>query len=203
MPLRGREATASAIEKATLDMMLKHGYDNVTVDMICGEVGISQRTFFNYFPTKDDAVLGRDMPQIDQQASRRFVLSDDSLLLDALSLIHWPATSPGPRPIDERIRVISHSPALIGKQTERFGALEAELKEIIGLRLEHQRPESTEEDRAAEAAMVTQLLGGAMRFMGMSAKDGGLSMEEIMQRTHATLERVLTDSSAPKTDEAN
>ncbi len=37
--------------------MDSHGYDATTVDDIADAAGISQRTFFRYFPTKDDAIL--------------------------------------------------------------------------------------------------------------------------------------------------
>ncbi len=35
----------------------ERGYDATTVDDIAETAGISQRTFFRYFPTKDDAIL--------------------------------------------------------------------------------------------------------------------------------------------------
>ena len=36
------------------------GPDRVTVEAIAEAAGVSTRTFFNYFPTKDDAILGID-----------------------------------------------------------------------------------------------------------------------------------------------
>lgn len=199
LPPRGRAATSAAIERTTLDLILEHGYDNVTVDMICAEVGISQRTFFNYFPTKDDAILGRDMPEIDQQASRRFVLSDGPLLLDSLTLIIWPSTNTGAPDMNEKVRVMALSPTLIAKLMERFATLENELKDIIGLRLEHQRPDLSETERTDEAVMVTHLLIGIMRFVGMTADGTDLSVEDLTARLHSTLAQVLADSSVPGT----
>ena len=68
-------ATKTAIEDAALDLALERGYEQVTVDMICEQVGVTQRTFFNHFPTKDDALLGRDLPQIDERAARQFIIA--------------------------------------------------------------------------------------------------------------------------------
>lgn len=191
---KGREATRAALERSALDLALEHGYDEVTVDMICQAAGISQRTFFNYFPTKDDALLGSNMPSVDEPAARRFVLSDGPLLLDALALISLPATHPGERSMDERMRVIASSPALMAKMMERIGAVEAEMQEIIGLRLEHTHPERSEEERVAESTMITHLIAGLMRFMGTSSRGGGAELSEVIQRTRAILAQVLADS---------
>ena len=71
-------ATADAIESAALDLVLDRGYNQVTVDLICDVAGVSQRTFFNHFPTKDDAMLGRDRPA--STSTRRGVSSSATAL---------------------------------------------------------------------------------------------------------------------------
>ena len=60
-PLRARlrRRTADEIERAALDLFLENGYEATTVDHIAEAAGISGRTFFRYFPTKE-AVLFRD-----------------------------------------------------------------------------------------------------------------------------------------------
>ncbi|MBT0773748.1 TetR family transcriptional regulator [Kineosporia sp. J2-2] len=54
---RRRSATAREIHEATLRLAARHGYDHVTVDMISTEAGVSRRTFFNYYPSKEAAVV--------------------------------------------------------------------------------------------------------------------------------------------------
>ena len=39
--------------------MIEKGYEEVTVEEVCQKVGISRKTFFNYFSSKRAAVLGR------------------------------------------------------------------------------------------------------------------------------------------------
>ena len=60
-PLRERlkRRTADEIERAALGLFLRDGYEETTVDQIAEAAGISGRTFFRYFPTKE-AVLFRD-----------------------------------------------------------------------------------------------------------------------------------------------
>ncbi|QWB27332.1 MULTISPECIES: TetR family transcriptional regulator [Streptomyces] len=55
---RRRLATESEIEDAALDLFERHGFEGTTVDGIAARVGMSQRTFFRYFATKEDAALG-------------------------------------------------------------------------------------------------------------------------------------------------
>jgi AcrR family transcriptional regulator len=56
--LRGRKRAASRAQ--TVDVALRlfaeHGFDRVTVVDICAAADIAPRTFFRYFPTKDDVL---------------------------------------------------------------------------------------------------------------------------------------------------
>ncbi|GAA1682699.1 hypothetical protein GCM10010977_30490 [Citricoccus zhacaiensis] len=58
--LRERKKTETwhAIHDAAAELALDDDTKHVTVEAIASEAGISQRTFFNYFPTKEDAILG-------------------------------------------------------------------------------------------------------------------------------------------------
>lgn len=47
-----------ALSEAARRLVLEHGLDAVTVEAIASDAGVSTRTFFNYFPTKDDAIVG-------------------------------------------------------------------------------------------------------------------------------------------------
>ena len=64
-----RRETLYRIRDEAAKLVRAHGYDNVTVDDICGAAGISRRTFFNYVDSKDEAILG----------SFPFAFSEDAL----------------------------------------------------------------------------------------------------------------------------
>lgn len=50
------------IERATLKLVIKRGYDGATIDDICKEAGVaSNKTFFNYFPGKAAALTGHTL----------------------------------------------------------------------------------------------------------------------------------------------
>lgn len=195
------EATAAAIEGAALDLALERGYEGVTVDMICQKAGVSQRTFFNHFPTKDDALLGREAPSVDETAARRFLISTGPLLLDAVSLITLPDGDTATR-MNQRMDVITGSPSLLSAQMQRIAAIESELHEIIRLRLAHQDPNLPESDVHRQATMVTHLVAGVMRsiaFLSRHRDAGDQPIAAYVQQARTTLEQVLRESTITST----
>lgn len=55
---RKKRATRGAIHRAAVELVEKHGLAAVTTEQIATRAGVSPRTVFNYFATKQDAVLG-------------------------------------------------------------------------------------------------------------------------------------------------
>ncbi|WIX82407.1 TetR/AcrR family transcriptional regulator [Amycolatopsis carbonis] len=54
---RKKEATRQAIRAAAVALYRSRGPHEVTVDQICAKAGVSARTFFNYFDSKEAAVF--------------------------------------------------------------------------------------------------------------------------------------------------
>ncbi|UZN04817.1 TetR/AcrR family transcriptional regulator [Cellulomonas sp. S1-8] len=86
---RKKAARRTALVDASHRLVAEHGLDGVTVEMICAEVGVSPRTFFNYFTTKDDAVLGHPPWELDEAAAATFVAGGPTgvLLDDVVELV--------------------------------------------------------------------------------------------------------------------
>lgn len=61
---RNHERTRAEIAHHALALFAAHGYDDVTVEDIAASAGISRRTFFRYFDTKDDALLPGDASRL-------------------------------------------------------------------------------------------------------------------------------------------
>ena len=57
---RKKVATRLALHEAALRLVAERGADRVSIDDIAERAGVSPRTFFNYFPSKDDALVGLD-----------------------------------------------------------------------------------------------------------------------------------------------
>jgi AcrR family transcriptional regulator len=56
---RTRRALRREIAEAAQRLFVSHGYEATTVDDIAAEVGMSPRSVFRYFSTKEDIVMGK------------------------------------------------------------------------------------------------------------------------------------------------
>ena len=70
---RKKNETSRAITAAALDLAMAKGPGSITVEDIAAAAGVSARTLFNYFPTKEAAILG-----IDTERRRDFVTRIES-----------------------------------------------------------------------------------------------------------------------------
>ncbi|MEV6623821.1 TetR/AcrR family transcriptional regulator [Amycolatopsis sp. NPDC051106] len=57
---RKKAATRQSLHEAALHLAVERGLDGVTVEDIADAVGVSRRTFSNYFTNKEDAILHAD-----------------------------------------------------------------------------------------------------------------------------------------------
>ena len=64
---RKMQHTAEQLTAVTRRLTAERGLAGFTIEEVCEEVDVSRRTFFNYFSTKEDAVIGADS---DDEAQR-------------------------------------------------------------------------------------------------------------------------------------
>jgi AcrR family transcriptional regulator len=67
---RKKRETRAALAEAAFRLALEKGADNVTVEEIAEAADVSVRTFFNYFPHKEHAILGRDPEHLERALER-------------------------------------------------------------------------------------------------------------------------------------
>ena len=84
---RKRRDTDDAISRAAIELALEFGYEAVTVEQICERADVSRSTFFNYFPSKDAAIIGRYLSKIpDGLADAVLAAHTDELVAGAFVL---------------------------------------------------------------------------------------------------------------------
>jgi AcrR family transcriptional regulator len=160
-------ATALNIETHAVALALEHGLEHVTVEMICGASNVSPRTFFNYFGTKDNAILGDLVPEIDEQKAREFIASHNpDILGEVIGVVKLPDTLVQNRELElNRMKLLSDNPLLMAKQQERFAVVPKKVEEILFLRLRRDAPaHETEEQTRDVATMASQLIALAFRY---------------------------------------
>ncbi|GAA1762486.1 hypothetical protein GCM10009712_08990 [Pseudarthrobacter sulfonivorans] len=75
---RKRAATRAAITAIARSLTAGRGLNGYTVEEVCERAEISRRTFFNYFPTKEDAIIGHADDEIPQDVVEEFVAGGSS-----------------------------------------------------------------------------------------------------------------------------
>jgi AcrR family transcriptional regulator len=134
---RKKLATRLALHEAALRLVAERGLDRVSVDDIAAAADVSPRTFFNYFPSTDDAVIGIDPTEPARQAAALAARPAEEPVLEALRAVErqqaaemaeetelWPL----------RLQVIDASPVLVGRLAAAFGASERALAAVVAER---------------------------------------------------------------------
>lgn len=120
--------TANALAATARRLTAEAGLAGFTVEQLCEEVGVSRRTFFNYFASKEDAVLGRCLRVADEQADTRFVegghhgdAASPTLLDDlvVLAVARWEALGITRDTVHEVRAVVEREPRLLGRLLEQ------------------------------------------------------------------------------------
>ena len=134
---RKKLATRIALHRAALQLVAERGLEHVSVDDIVARADVSPRTFFNYFPAKDDAVLGLDPDVLTQQVQAFLLRPADETPIQALRAVAHDqaaemATETELWPL--RLRVIDAHPSLLGRLAASFGEAQRALAEAIATR---------------------------------------------------------------------
>lgn len=116
--------TWTAIHRAAADATVKDGPAAVTVARIAEAAGISSRTFFNYFDSKEDAIVGVRAPRITVEAleSLRESTADNPVIRVARLITEVTRSTIGPGvDMDQRRALSAAHPHLRSRLTAVFG----------------------------------------------------------------------------------
>jgi AcrR family transcriptional regulator len=118
---RRKAETWSALHDAAASLALQRGIEQTTVEAIAESAGVSQRTFFNYFRAKEDAILGLHEPHVDPDELSRVSTSADDLLDQVSRLLMAVARSAiGGADPDRRRKLLARYPNLGRHKTEQM-----------------------------------------------------------------------------------
>jgi AcrR family transcriptional regulator len=143
MAERKRRLVADELRDAALMLLAARGFDTVTVDDIVAAAGMSRRTFFRYYASKEDVVVRflADMGHIvlTALAERPRAEPPSAALREAIwAPLAEACAEDHPDHIERSrvvVRLILDSPALYGRWLERQTGLRAELAAELAGRL--------------------------------------------------------------------
>jgi mycofactocin system transcriptional regulator len=156
---RRRVTTEAELEQAAFALFDARGFDATTVDEIAAAAGIGRRTFFRYFPSKNDIPWGAFDNELDRMRIRLKACPPEVPLMDAirLALIDFNQVAPAQVPLHRRrMELILRVPTLLAHSTLRFSAWRAVIAQFVAERTGH-RP-----DDLAPQAIAHAVLGVAV-----------------------------------------
>jgi AcrR family transcriptional regulator len=187
---RKKRLTRHALRMAALTLVAERGLDAVTTDDVAAAADVSPRTFFNYFASKEEALVGNDPALVAHLRDRLLARPAHEEPLEALRAVYLEYAD-GFRFDREmwglRLQVIEQNPGLLPGLMGATAELERVLTEAVVERL---GPTANGPYPALVVAAVTAAVRTATRHWG--ARDDGSDLVEVLREVFDALARGLT-----------
>jgi TetR/AcrR family transcriptional regulator, regulator of mycofactocin system len=187
-PVAGRRRVTSRaeLEQTAFALFAARGFDATTVDEIAAAAGIGRRTFFRYFPSKNDIPWGAFEDELDRMRIRLKACPPEVPLMDAirLALIDFNQVAPSQGPLHRRrMELILRVPTLLAHSTLRFSAWREVIAQFVA-----ERTGGRPHDLAPQA-IAHAVLGVAVaayeRWLDDPAADLGVLLDSAMRQLAA------------------
>lgn len=181
---RKRRETLQRITEAGMRLFIERGYEATTIDQIAVTAGISRRTFFYYFKSKDEILLSLQSGMGDMIVAALQDAPGDQRPLDAIRDAVLKVCAP--IPADDMIaidRLMRSSEAVRARKQASYVQHEATL--FAALRQRWPEPE-----RETGLRLVAMLAIGAMRlaFEALSREEGRRPIAELLNEAFDALQ---------------
>ncbi|WP_131786695.1 mycofactocin system transcriptional regulator [Protofrankia symbiont of Coriaria ruscifolia] len=163
--------TRAELEHLAFELFAERGFDKTTVDDIARAAGIGRRTFFRYFPSKNDIVWGGFDEELTRLHANLQTYPPTVPLMDAVrqALIDFNRVDPAEAPWHRRrMQLILHTPALQAHSTLRYVAWRQVLAEFVGNRIGQ-----------AEQSLAPQAIAYATLGVAIAAYEQWLRHEDL------------------------
>lgn len=135
---RKKQATRAAIRGTALRLATQHGVENVTVEQIAHEADIALRTFFNYFSSKEEAVMAAASSGLESLIAEFRARPRTESVLEAFReavLTVMNRSEAGSGDYIGALRLVRREPSLVPQQLAVLAAQEQALGEAIAERI--------------------------------------------------------------------
>jgi AcrR family transcriptional regulator len=201
---RKKRATRLALKAAALELVAERGFANVTVEDIADAVDVSVRTFFNYFTSKEAAVVGEDPDLIEEMKELLLILPPEVTPLEAVEAVIIARIRAIGEDLDHsgedheawmrRLQVVKSQPEVLAAYTKHLTKLEQQLADALLERL------GGAEELRVYASLVTAAGVSAMRVVATCrGREGGT--EALVESAQGAFE-ILRSGLEPSTEHA-
>ncbi|MEQ1737016.1 MAG: helix-turn-helix domain-containing protein, partial [Rhodoglobus sp.] len=164
---RKRLATRRAILLAAITVVREKGLEAATVDEIARIADVSPRTFFNYFSSKEEAIVG-DGPELPDQDAQDAFVKDRGPILPGLASLFAHVITPALQDQEVillRRAITKENPEIGGRRWASIHRFEGELTGLLARRLADEDPALARDQRAltSRARMTAFVAISAMR----------------------------------------
>jgi AcrR family transcriptional regulator len=174
---RKKSATRAALRRSAMRLVASRGPAAVTVEDIAADANVSARTFFNYFDSKEDAIIGwdpsvlRDMVDLlrDRPADEAAPVALRAVLLEVL-----PSLDDDHRELLERLQVVRSSPHLMAHHASRWAETE---RQLVAALAERQGADTAHHQYTA-LVVATTLAAGRVAMLSWCSKEGQVPLAE-------------------------
>ncbi|WP_250291641.1 mycofactocin system transcriptional regulator [Frankia sp. CiP1_Cm_nod1] len=175
----GRSPVTSRVELEHLafELFAERGFERTTVDDIARAAGIGRRTFFRYFPSKNDVAWGAFDEELARLRADLRTYPPDVPLMDAVrqALIEFNRVEPAEIPWHRRrMQLILRTPALQAHSALRYVAWRQVLAEFIGNRI------GQDQHALAPQAIAYATLGVAIAAYEQWLRHEDLELTELL-----------------------
>lgn len=133
-----KASTRAALTEAAIELAEVQGVDHTTVDAVADRVGVSRRTFFNYFPNVDACIatstselLAAAMAALEERPADEPILQSAAHAFRAV----FPAEAIGD--LVRLFRLLQSSPRLAGTHLEYWHGANRRVERVLAARLPH------------------------------------------------------------------
>jgi AcrR family transcriptional regulator len=187
---RKKRETRRALEDAALRLANERGPDNVTVEEIADAADVSVRTFFNYFSSKEEAIVGGDgdaTPLVEHLLARPV---DEPPLVAVGNVLVGAFVTASEEWADRRVvrqRLVRKHPSLLPRHLASHHGIERQLTKALAARL------GMEDADFLYPALVVTTAVNAMRLAIVSWDASGrtVPVHTVIEQAMRSLERGL------------
>lgn len=153
--------TRTLLQKSAVDLIIKNGLEKTTIDAISKASDVSPRTFFNYFDSKEDAILGFHKEYNLHSVDNKILDIDESLSVNEL-VVDLVLSLFNPIFVNQKlhkkvIKLVRRYPQLLEKKVSHISRISQQIVEASKQIILKKNPDLDESIAATNAHIVTAI----------------------------------------------